>query len=273
MIPPAGWRPDLVALDIDGTICAEGAHPLLSHTTISPGVRAALTAVLRSGVHVVLSTGRPVLSVLPFLTELDLSAGIAICSNGAVWIDAATGRIVDRITFDLAEPVAVLRELLPGAVFIAEEAGVGDRTTGHTDMRPEISSTERRVDFSELVSTPTTRLTVHWRGRTSAELAAVLASTPTPWMQYAISLDGPWMVATPPGVTKASALEKLRVQLGAPASGTLAVGDGVNDLEMLAWAAHGVAMGHAPDVVRAVADEVCPPVGEDGLATLLTRWF
>lgn len=272
MIPSASWRPGLVALDIDGTICVEGAHPLLSHTMISPRVRAALAAVLRSGVPVVLSTGRPVLSVLPFLTELDLSAGIAICSNGAVWIDAATGRIVDHIVFDLAEPVAVLRELLPGAVFIAEEAGVGDRTTGHTDMRPEISSTERLVDFRELVATPTTRLTVHWPGRTSAELAAVLASTPMPWMQCAISLDGR-MVATPPGVTKASALEKLRVQLGVPASGTLAVGDGPNDLEMLAWAAHGVAMGHAPEVVRAVADEVCPPVGEDGLATLLTRWF
>ncbi|WUI35371.1 HAD hydrolase family protein [Nocardia sp. NBC_00416] len=63
------------------------------------------------------------------------------------------------------------------------------------------------------------------------------------------------------------------VQLGAPANGTLAVGDGVNDLEMLAWAAHGVAMGHAPEVVRAVADEVCPPVAEDGPATLLARWF
>lgn len=267
------WRPRLVALDIDGTICAEGVSPLSAHTMISPRVRAAVAAVVRSDAHVVLSTGRPMLSVLPFLTELSLSTGVAICSNGAIRIDAATGGILDHIGFDPAEPVALLRKLLPGAVFTAEEAGVGDRTTRHTGTRPEISGKVRMVDFPELVATPTTRLAVHWPGRTGAELAAALSDTPLPWIQCSISPDAPWLVATAAGVTKASALEKLRVELGVAQTETLAVGDGVNDLEMLTWAAHGVAMGQAPDVVRAAADEVCPPVTEDGLATLLARWF
>lgn len=262
-----------MALDIDGTICVEGVNPLLSHTMISPRVRAAVAAVTHSGAHVILSTGRPVLSVLPFLNELGLSAGVAICSNGAVWIDATTGAILGQILFDPAEPVAALRQLLPGAVFTAEEAGVGDRTTRHTNTRPETSSKIRVVDFAGLVATPTTRLTVHWPGRTGAEMAAALSDTPMPWIQCAISHNGPWLVATSAGVTKASALEKLRVELGVAQSETLAVGDGANDLEMLAWAAHGVAMGHAPDIVRAAADEVCPPVIEDGLAILLARWF
>ncbi len=262
-----------MALDIDGTICVEGVSPRLAHTMISPRVSAAVAAVSHSGAHVVLSTGRPVLSVLPFLTELGLSTGVSICSNGAVRIDSATGEVLDQIVFDPAEPVVVLRRLLPGAVFTAEEAGVGDRTTRHTDTCPEISSKVRVVDFPGLVATPTTRLTVHWPGRTGTELAAALSDTPMPWIQCAISLDGPWLVATSAGVTKASALETLRVELGVARSETLAVGDGVNDLEMLAWAAHGVAMGQAPDVVRAAADEVCPPVIEDGLATLLARWF
>ncbi|WP_406230986.1 HAD family hydrolase [Nocardia sp. NBC_01009] len=55
-----------------------------------------------------------------------------------------------------------------------------------------------------------------------------------------------------------------RRRLGVSADDTLAVGDGTNDLEMLAWAAHGVAMGEAPAVVCAVADEVCPPVTRVG---------
>jgi hydroxymethylpyrimidine pyrophosphatase-like HAD family hydrolase len=54
---------------------------------------------------------------------------------------------------------------------------------------------------------------------------------------------------------------------------TLAVGDGVNDLEMLAWAAHGVAMGNSPACVLAVADEFCPLAADDGLATALSQWF
>jgi len=49
----------------------------------------------------------------------------------------------------------------------------------------------------------------------------------------------------------------------------VAVGDGRNDIEMLRWAARGVAMGNAPAEVQAVADEVTGPVGADGLADVL----
>jgi hydroxymethylpyrimidine pyrophosphatase-like HAD family hydrolase len=67
-------------------------------------------------------------------------------------------------------------------------------------------------------------------------------------------------------------LERLRALLGVPATETLAVGDGINDVEMLAWAAHGVAMGHSPAEVLAVADQICPPGVDDGLATALSQW-
>jgi hydroxymethylpyrimidine pyrophosphatase-like HAD family hydrolase len=53
----------------------------------------------------------------------------------------------------------------------------------------------------------------------------------------------------------------------------LAVGDGRNDLEMLRWAGHGVAMGHAPAEVQDVADEVTGTFEEDGCAAVLDRWF
>ena len=53
----------------------------------------------------------------------------------------------------------------------------------------------------------------------------------------------------------------------------LAIGDGRNDTEMLVWAGHGVAMGHAPEEVRTAADEVAPPVQDDGAAVVLRRWF
>mgnify|MGYP003406409530 len=39
---------------------------------------------------------------------------------------------------------------------------------------------------------------------------------------------------------------------------------------MLRWAARGVAMGNAPDEVKAVADEVTGDVDDDGLVDVLT---
>ena len=53
------------------------------------------------------------------------------------------------------------------------------------------------------------------------------------------------------------------------AEATVAVGDGHNDIEMLAWAARGVAMGHADEPVRAVADEVTGTIDDDGAVAVL----
>jgi len=47
------------------------------------------------------------------------------------------------------------------------------------------------------------------------------------------------------------------------------VGDGRNDLEMLAWAGRSCAMGQAPPEVAAAADEVLGTVDDDGLVPLL----
>ena len=261
-----------MALDIDGTVCVEDESDFLnSHGKISPAVRAAIAAVLASGTHVVLSTGRSMLGVRPFLAELGVASGTALCSNGAVWLDAGTGEVLQHTVFELAEPVAMLRELLPDAVFTAEDLGVGNRTT--LLREEQFHGALRLVDFAELVATPTTRLSVVWPDRTAAELAAALTGVELPGVQCSLDENSAWLFAAPAGVSKGSALELLRTRLGVAAAGTLAVGDGTNDLEMLAWAAHGVAMGQAPEVVRAVADEVCAPVTEDGLAQVLSRWF
>jgi len=70
-------------------------------------------------------------------------------------------------------------------------------------------------------------------------------------------------------VSKASALEQVRRRLRVEPGDTVAVGDQRNDLEMLQWAARGVAMGNAPDEVKAVADEVTLSVTDDGLVPIL----
>ncbi|MDN5756892.1 MAG: Cof-type HAD-IIB family hydrolase, partial [Micrococcaceae bacterium] len=78
-----------------------------------------------------------------------------------------------------------------------------------------------------------------------------------------------WLDIAAEGITKASAIEALRGELGFEVQHTVAVGDGRNDIEMLGWAGRGVAMGQAPDEVKAAADEVTTTVDEDGLANVL----
>ena len=54
---------------------------------------------------------------------------------------------------------------------------------------------------------------------------------------------------------------------------TLAIGDGRNDIEMLRWAARGVAMGQAVEEVHEAADATTDTVYDDGAALELRRWF
>ncbi|MGI9157537.1 MAG: HAD family hydrolase, partial [Marmoricola sp.] len=82
-----------------------------------------------------------------------------------------------------------------------------------------------------------------------------------------------WLDLAPEGVSKASGLEWVCRDLGVQRADVLAIGDGRNDTEMLAWAGRGVAMGQAPDVVKAAADDVAARVEEDGAAAELRRWF
>ena len=58
MSVPDGWRPRLVALDIDGTILkwVEGAGT--THVEVSPAVKDAVRRALDAGAHVVLASGR-----------------------------------------------------------------------------------------------------------------------------------------------------------------------------------------------------------------------
>ena len=51
----------------------------------------------------------------------------------------------------------------------------------------------------------------------------------------------------------------------------MAIGDGVNDIEMISWAGTGVAMGNARDNVKAAADIVAPPNTEDGAAQIVEQ--
>ena len=71
------------------------------------------------------------------------------------------------------------------------------------------------------------------------------------------------------GQTKADKLNSLRQQLGLTAAQTIAIGDGANDLKMMAAAGVGIAY-HAKPIVQQQASYALNYVGLDGVLNLLT---
>lgn len=64
---------------------------------------------------------------------------------------------------------------------------------------------------------------------------------------------------------KGASIKKVLKYFDLDASQALAFGDSFNDIEMLQAVGTGVAMGNAPAQLKAVADQVCDCVSEDGI--------
>ena len=81
----------------------------------------------------------------------------------------------------------------------------------------------------------------------------------------------PFVELTPPGADKGAAVARFAATLGIGAEHVIAFGDNQNDLSLLEWAGHSVAMGNALDMVKAVADEVTGTNLEFGVAQVINR--
>jgi hydroxymethylpyrimidine pyrophosphatase-like HAD family hydrolase len=77
---------------------------------------------------------------------------------------------------------------------------------------------------------------------------------------------------SPAGCSKASALARFAAQHGVELSEAFAIGDFLNDIEMLREVRWGVAMGHAPDAVKQAADAVTLDNAHDGCALALETY-
>ena len=263
--PAHAAGPHLVALDVDGTLLSYAGE-------LTEEVRAAVVAVREAGHHVVLSTGRSVHATMPVAVELGIETGWAVCSNGSVTvrIDASLPgghEVVEVITFDPGPALRLMHEEFPEAYFAVEDVGVGFRMN---KLFPdgELTGVHQVVDIDTLAGEHVTRLIVRSPGHTSEQFHELVAQTGLSDVTYAIGWTA-WMDVAPAGVSKASALEAVRLSLDVPSHRTVALGDGSNDVEMLRWAARGIAMGHAADHVREAADEVTGPIEDDGAVRVL----
>lgn len=258
-------RARLLALDVDGTAMSYGG-------VVSDELRAAVADVVAAGLHVVLATGRSLRAAKDGADAIGLSTGWMVCSNGAVVArldpDEPTGYEVTKVvTFDPSPALQVLVAELPGALYAVENLGVGYLVTAPFPDG-ELSGEIEVVPFATLCAAPASRVVIRSPHATPDEFHALVDRVGLREVSYAVGWSA-WLDLTPEGVSKASALEELRQRLGVEPFATVAIGDGRNDVEMLTWAARGVAMGHADEPVRAAADEVTGTIDDDGAVAVI----
>ncbi|MDD4867416.1 MAG: HAD family hydrolase [Mycobacterium sp.] len=267
--------PALIACDVDGTLFDDAE-------TITPRTRDAVRAAVDAGARFILATGRPPRWVRPVVEQLGF-APMAVCANGSVIYDPATDRVLAARTLDvdtLAELAELAARVLPGAGLAVER--IGERA--HDTATPQFISSpgyehawlnpdNTEVSVEDLLSAPAIKLLIRRAGARSSEMAAALAAHVGIQGDITYSTDNGLVEILPLGISKATGIEEIAKSLDIGSGEVLAFGDMPNDLPMLRWAGHGVAMGNAHPEVRAAADEITTPNTDDGVARVLERWW
>jgi Cof subfamily protein (haloacid dehalogenase superfamily) len=267
--------PALIATDVDGTL-------LNGKDRITQRTREAIQAAMADGVQFVLATGRPPRWIPPVVSELGF-APMAVCANGAVVYDAATDRVISARTLSvdtLAELAEISLRSVPGAGLAAERVG----NSAHDSATPQFVSApgyehawlnpdNTEVSFADVLSAPAVKLLVRKPGMPSSELAAALAKHVGVLGDITYSTNDGLVEISPIGISKAIGLQAVARPLDISAEDTVAFGDMPNDVPMLLWAGHGVAMGNAHPEALAAANEITESNDDDGLARVLERWW
>jgi Cof subfamily protein (haloacid dehalogenase superfamily) len=265
-LTPDLWR--LVGLDIDGTLMHWGGD-------ISPAVVQAVEQARMCRNHVILATGRNIIATLPIAERLGIRRGWAVCSNGAVTIrlnpqSPGGYDVVEKVTFNPRQALELIRQEMPDAYFAVEDLGVGFRVTREFPMGELVGRQRVVEDFEDLYHDEVTRVVIRAPGADVTNFDHLVHRIGLNDVTYAVGYSA-WLDLTPPGVSKASALETLRRQLGVYPDHTAAIGDGNNDIEMLQWARSSAAMAGAPPRVQAAAGVVVGSVEEDGVLQFLQQ--
>ena len=260
----------LAVFDIDRTLIA----PELGE--MAPETIDAIHTLQRKGVKTAIASGRP----LSFLPEELRAMGFDyfILSNGSYVTDAA-GTVLHRETLDQTTTDALVAEVVRRGWPI-DLRYLGGRTSGN----PSCTVTEfmRRHWGGLKMKKPPKNMLVEYAPEPGElpvsfcgyipeeDLPAFVAKFPQ--LDFLSVFEGPMCDINKAGVSKASGIETICTLTGISMAQTIAFGDDRNDLEMVASAGIGVAMGNAIESVKAAADYVTDTCENLGVVKALAHF-
>ena len=261
----------MIALDVDGTL-------LTSRGELTRETARAIRAAREKGVKVVLSTGRSV----PEAVWLTGQAGCdnrAVCLGGAAVADMADGRHIRR--WDIPDGLAasvldILRGRPLACMVFAGEANLLDTYSArfYRETYPfpaYLDTVVEAEDVSRWLREHRQPLTkIHAEGAPELFPPLLEKLRRLPGLTLTRSGRDNFEVLAH-GVDKGRALRLLGEEWGISPEETAAIGDSDNDLAMLRAVGCPVAMGNAPDGVKAVCAMVTDSNDRDGAAKAIER--
>ncbi|MEV6970538.1 HAD-IIB family hydrolase [Hamadaea sp. NPDC051192] len=249
----------MIVSDLDATL-------LRSDFTISNDTLAVLSRVHELNIPFVIATGRALGTWQPMIQRLPVRDPV-ITANGALITKPGSYDPLAEWPLspsDLADAIGRLRAT-HGDVTCGVERGI--ELLHEPGYRPATwvpNRITRQVSTRELVAEPAHLLRIQSRTTDLTTVATVNDLRLSVTLSSATSAE-----AVADTVSKATAAAWLTHHYGIAATEVLAFGDFTNDVALLKWAGHGVAVGNACDDAITAADEVTASCDDDGVARYL----
>jgi Cof subfamily protein (haloacid dehalogenase superfamily) len=253
-----------VYFDLDGTL-------LDSEARIPPVLFAAIDRLKRRGIKIAIATGRRMTTTKPYAEAIGVDAP-CIMFNGARVTEADLETPLFFTTLPRTYIRAVVARCIELGIYVS--AYVDERLLIDGRIREPAAagsalSAREVVDLLELPRAPVKLLFVDEPERLLELRRLLTKERLVPPGAHLVRSNPRFLELLPDGVNKGTALWRCAAHLGIDVREIACFGDDENDREMLEAAGYGVAMGHAPDTVKAVADAVIGSNDGESLAAAL----
>lgn len=256
----------LIFFDIDGTIIDETGY-------IPESAIRAIRAAQEQGVLCVINTGRPYSHIDPAVKAIGFDGFVCACGQHLVRGEEVVSH-VDFTPDQCREIVAMARQCRVDMVYEAEHGIWFDLC--HKEIPRSVLMTREQFarygfDIDESVDAPGFYFDKMCAfPREDSEKETFLAFVEE--RGAVIYREGNMLEITRKGYSKESGLKQMIGLLGVGLEDCYAIGDSTNDLPMLRSVPHSIAMGNAPEEVKAAAEFVTTALHEDGIANALMHY-
>ena len=281
--------PSLLVVDLDGTLlCPQGQ--------VSPPNRLALKTARDAGIEIMIATGRTHMECQEILESIEYRGPLVIAS-GAAMVDWPSGRTLERTPLRVSDCHRVTETLrtLGHAVMLLKDRHVADADytiIGSDQMHPTSEwwldlhdvRCDRLDDLADDGSLEyTLRIASLGTPREMAMAAEHIRESLCDRVFFrhwpAVGRDGEsvhMLEIFMRGVNKWTMVSKYCQNRGMDSSHVAAIGDGLNDIELIAGAGIGIAVENADKAVHEVADRFTLSHDRDGVAhaveSLMDGW-
>lgn len=286
----------LIAIDLDGTL-------LNSYGTISEEDKIALKKAIENGIKVVLTSGRGTMSVKNFANELDIQGEI-ICGNGAIIYNLQEDKIIYNQYIDKKKVLQIIKICEENSIYYnvftedtiltsslaynvlfynQENVKKPDNKKTNINIIPNIYKyieEREKEDYLKICICDKNNIIFGGIMKKLQEVKNVNVME-VAHMARKLIANGTDYVPVEYYITeimnqnadKWNAIEFLIKELGIDRSEVIAIGDNVNDEQMLKNAGLGVAMGNSAPYIKEMAKEVTLDNNSGGVRNIVEKYL